>query len=98
VSYFEALDPAAAVLAPLLPDEIQHMLGYTVRWHEDVPDDKGKLAPSVEGVEVLITGVRWARDPDNRIEHGWIQFLMDRMDGTMKWTEPLRIVLERPEL
>ncbi len=98
MSYFEALDPAAEVLAPPLPDDFQHMVGHTVLWHEDVLDHDGKLAPQEDGTPVLITGVRWARNADNRIEHGWVQFFMDRMDGTQKWTDPFRIVTEEDRL
>jgi hypothetical protein len=99
MSYFVALAPDAEVLAPPLPDDFQHMVGHTVLWHEDVLNEDGsKFVPAAGGTLVLITGVRWARNADNRIEHGWIQFFMDRMDGTQKWTEPFRIVIEEDRL
>ncbi len=87
MSYFAARKTSDPVLAPELPEEFRMMLGYTVDWYETQYDEHGGHEPT-EPVMVLITGVRWARNVDNQIQVGYVQFFMDRMDGTARWTEP----------
>ncbi len=94
MSYFVARKLSDTVLAYDLPPQLQTLVGNTVDWFPDVLGEDGQWAPAKEPIVVLITGVRWARNADNKVQHGWVQFLMDRMDGTQRWTDPLQVSFE----
>lgn len=80
-------------LAPELPKQWQELVGTTVRWYEDVYDDNGARREAEEPTVALVTGARWGRDADGRVMFGWLQLLLDRMDGTQRWTPPLQVLL-----
>lgn len=75
-----------------LPQWARDTVGCRLPWSEDRPvvvDGEASLAR--QSGNVLVIGARWARNVDNKPvgqEQGLVQFLVEREDGTSRWSGP----------
>lgn len=75
-----------------LPESVTRLVGQKGVWQEDrvtVVDGEAVIVPKQE--VHLVLGARWARTPDGQVRGeslGLVQYLMERPDGTSRWTSP----------
>jgi len=67
---------------PELPEWAQRAVGTLVTWQETEGADE---------TPALVLGARWARDVDGKPLMGGyvaVQFLLERVDGSSRWSAP----------
>ena len=74
-----------------LPEDVLELVGTVTRWVEDRTTIQGlDTVRTQHEDDGLILGARWARDVDGKPfgeELGLVQLLMERPDGTTRWTQ-----------
>lgn len=78
-----------------MPEDVKELIGTVTRWVEDRTTIQGlDTVRTQHEDDGLILGVRWARSTEGRPygeEQGLVQFLMERPDGTWRWTQAVYV-------